>query len=346
MSKYKCSLLVVDDEPYILSTLSALLSPEFEVLTADSAEAARDIFLKRDIDLILTDQKMPRMSGVQLLEWVRQHSPKTVRLLMTGFAELEEAVDAINRGQVFRYLFKPWRSEELLEILHNGARTFLLERSHEQLLEQLRQLNQELEQRVAQRTRELEEANHELEQKNKMLEKLALTDPLTGLPNRRAMDRLAERELRRRERYPNALALGVIDVDHFKEINARYLLPGGDKVLIDLAKAVSGALRTIDFLGRIGGEEFLLIAPETNLDGAMALGERVRTTVEKTQFSYKEFIIPVRVSIGFAVVDKGGAVDFEQMKLVAAAALSEAKTTGRNRCVVYSVTRHPFEQAG
>src|SRR5262245_66263096 len=107
-----------------------------------------------------------------------------------------------------------------------------------------------------------------------MLEKLALTDPLTSLPNRRAMDRLAERELRRRDRYPSALALGLIDVDHFKDINARYLLPGGDKVLVDLAKVLQGSLRTIDSLGRIGGEEFLMIAPETGMEGGMTLGDR------------------------------------------------------------------------
>src|SRR5207253_4239769 len=136
-------------------------------------------------------------------------------------------------------IFKPWRTEELIDILKSAARTFLLERSHEQLLDELRQLNLQLEQRVQQRTRELEEANHELEQKNKMLEKLALTDPLTGLPNRRAMDRLAEKELRRRDRYPSPLALGVIDVDHFKEINVRYLLPGGDQVLVDLGRCLT-----------------------------------------------------------------------------------------------------------
>ena len=346
MGDFKCSLLVVDDEPYILATLSSLLSSDFDVLTADSAEAAQAILQNREVHLILSDQKMPRQSGIQLLEWVRQHHPKTIRLLMTGFAELEEAVDAINRGQVFRYLFKPWRADELLEVLHSASRSFLLERSHEQLLEELRQLNLDLEQRVAQRTRELEEANHELEQKNKMLEKLALTDPLTGLPNRRAMDRLAERELRRRDRYPSPLALGLIDVDHFKEINARYLLPGGDKVLVDLARALMSSLRTVDLLGRIGGEEFLVIAPETNLEGAMVLGERIRSTVEATEFNYKGEIIPVRVSLGFAISEQGVTADYEQMKHTAAAALSEAKTTGRNKCAFYRVTPHPFEQAG
>ncbi len=346
MSKYQCSLLVVDDEPYILSTLSAFLREDFEVLTADSAEAAQRWFAQRDIDLILTDQKMPRLTGVQLLEWVRQHHPRTVRLLMTGFAELEEAVEAINRGQVFRYIFKPWKTEELLEILHSAGRTFRLERDHERLLLELRQLNLELEQRVAQRTRELEEANHELEQKNKMLEKLALTDPLTGLSNRRAMDRLAERELRRRDRYPSPVAMGLIDVDNFKDINARYLLPGGDKVLVDLAKALTSSLRTVDLLGRIGGEEFLVIAPETTMEGAMGLGERIRSTVEQTEFSYKEEAISVRVSIGFAVADAGDAADYESMKHIAAAALAQAKNTGRNRCCYFPAKPPPFEQAG
>src|SRR4029077_15081864 len=135
--------------------------------TADSAAAAKRLFATRPIDIILSDQKMPRMSGVSLLEWVRENHPQTMRLLMTGFAELEEAVEAINRSQVFRYIFKPWRAEELLETLRSAAHTFVLESSHEHLLEQLRQLNLELEQRVQERTKQLAEANHELEQKNK-----------------------------------------------------------------------------------------------------------------------------------------------------------------------------------
>jgi diguanylate cyclase (GGDEF)-like protein len=346
VSHYKCSILIVDDEPSILATLSHLLGSEYEVLTAESADVAQALFERGPTDLILCDQRMPRRTGVQLLEWVRLQSPQTVRLLMTGFAELEEAVEAINRGQVFRYIVKPWRAEELLETLRTAAHTVLLERSNAQLLEELQRLNQELERRVQQRTAELEEANHELEQKNKMLEKLALTDPLTGLPNRRAMDRLTERELRRRDRYPSPIAIGLIDVDHFKQINAQYLLPGGDRVLVELAKCLTSSLRTVDLLGRIGGEEFLVIAPETGLDGAAALGERIRSTVENQLFSYKEHVIRVTVSIGFAVAAEGITADYEALKHVAAAALSQAKVTGRNRCVIYAASKHPFEQAG
>jgi diguanylate cyclase (GGDEF)-like protein len=330
----KCSLLVVDDEPYILTTLAALLAQEFEVLTANSAEAAKDTFARRPVDLILTDQRMPYTTGVQLLAWVRVHSPKTMRLLMTGYGELEDAVDAINRGQVYRYLFKPWKPDELLSILKDACRTFHLEQSNDRLVQELRRLNQELEQRVQDRTQELEEANHLLQQRNLMLEKLALTDPLTGLPNRRAVDRLVESEIRRRARYPSPLALGLLDADHFKEINNRFLHPGGDQVLIELGRTISGSLRAVDTVARIGGEEFLIVAPETNLEGAGTLGERIRADVEQSTYRYNNRPIQVTVSIGFAVAESGARPDYDQFKHLAAEALAEAKTSGRNRCVV------------
>src|SRR4029077_7856531 len=148
-----------------------------------------------------------------------------------------------------------------------------------------RRAKQELEHRVQERTVRLEEANHELQQKNLMLEKLALTDPLTGLPNRRAIDRLADAEIRRRMRYPSSLALGLVDADHFKEINRQFLLPGGDQVLMDLAKVLIASIRTVDTVGRIGGEEFMVVAPETNVEGAVALAERIRSAVESFAFS-------------------------------------------------------------
>jgi diguanylate cyclase len=338
VSSRKCSLLVVDDEPYILPTLSALLAGSFDVITADSAEAAQQVFAGRDVDLILTDQRMPRMTGIQLLEWVRDHSPKTVRLLMTGYAELEDAVEAINRGQVYYYLLKPWRTEELQQILRNAGEKFELERNRDQLLEELRRLNLELEKRVAERTRELEEANHLLQQRTRELEMLALTDPLTALLNRRAIDDVARSELRRHARYRSPLALGVIDADHFREINRRYLLPGGDAVLVDLARILTGSLRTVDSVGRIGGEEFLVVAPETARDGAVGLGERIRATVESHAFKYQDESIQVTVSIGFAVADAGTGADYDQMKHLASAALSEAKAAGRNRCIVRALS--------
>jgi diguanylate cyclase (GGDEF)-like protein len=335
LSPTKCSLLIVDDESYLLPPLAALLANEFEVHTADSAEVAQKLLAGRNIDIVLTDQKMPRVTGVELLEWVRRHAPKTVRLLMTGYAEHEDAVEAINRGQVYYYLLKPWRIEELLQILRNAAEKFQLERQQEELLGQLRRLNAELEQRVAERTCELQEANQKLEQRSLDLEKLALTDPLTGLLNRRAIDDVARAEVRRRTRYESHLALGVLDVDHFKGINDRHLLPGGDFVLVELARVLTGLLRTVDSIGRIGGEEFLVVAPETTLDGAAVMAERLRSTVERTPFVYEGTPIPVTVSVGFAVAEPGTKPEFERLKHVASAAMRQAKANGRNRAVIH-----------
>lgn len=337
MRSYKCSILAVDDEPLVLATLEKTLAHEFEVLTAASAEEALALLEHRSVDLILADQKLPGMSGVQFLAQVKRHAPRTVRLLMTGLTRFEDAVEAINTGQVSRFLVKPWNREDLLQVLRESSRTVLLEKSHDDLLQQLTRLNGELEQRVALRTRELQEANHELQQKNWMLEKLALTDPLTGLPNRRAMDRLSRTEIRRRQRYPSAVALGFVDVDHFKSVNERYLLPGGDHVLTELGKVLVSSVRTIDSVGRIGGEEFQIVAPETNEEGARTIAERIRTTVEATPFHYNGEEIRITVSVGVAVAEAGVPAEYDEMKHAAAEGLGEAKRTGRNKCIIHAI---------
>jgi diguanylate cyclase (GGDEF)-like protein len=334
LSTQKCSLLVVDDEAYLLPPLSALLANDFEVLTADSVESAQRVLAARPIDIILSDQKMPRLTGVQLLEWVRHHSPRTVRLLMTGYAEHEDAVEAINRGQVYYYLLKPWRIEELLQILRNAAEKFQLERRQEDLLEELRQSKLMLENRVAERTSELEDANVQLQRALAEMEKLALTDPLTGLLNRRAIEDIAGSELRRHSRYRNHLAMGIIDVDRFKSINDTYLYPGGDYVLVQLTRVLSGLLRTVDSIGRIGGEEFLVVAPETTAEGATVLAERIRRAVKESPFVYNGVPIRVTVSVGFAVAEPDSQADYKRMKLLASETVHEAKEGGRDRTVV------------
>jgi diguanylate cyclase (GGDEF)-like protein len=334
----KCTLLVVDDEPYILPTLAALLAVDYDVFTADCADAAEAVFTQRSIDIILTDQKMPRKTGVQLLEWVREHYPQTVRLLMTGFAELEDAVEAINRGHVYYYLLKPWRTEDLQQVLRNAAEKRYLECRQEQLIEELsqktldlEQLNRDLERRVTERTRELQEANLLLEQRARELERLALTDPLTGLFNRRAMDELLRFELKRHARWPSPLTVALVDVDHFKDINTQFLLTGGDEVLKSLARLLSGTLREVDSVGRIGGEEFLVIARETNEEGAQTLAERVRFAVANTPIPYHGHAIRITVSLGLAVANVGDPADFDSLSRQAAYALNLAKKNGRNR---------------
>lgn len=348
-SPKKCSLLLVDDEPAILPSLVALLAPEFEVYSATTADAAQALLEKRNISMILTDQRMPRKSGIELLEWVRTHSPHTIRLLMTGHGELDDAIEAINRGQVYYFLLKPWRTEELLATLRNAAEKVMLENSQTELLAELHQLNQELEARVIERTQELEqtnqllqersialeEANLLLHQRTRELERLVLIDPLTSLFNRRAMDGLALAEMKRHTRYRNPLALGLVDVDLFKNINSAYDLTGGDEVLKGVARILTNSLREVDSVGRVGGEEFLIIARETDQEGAPSLAERIRTTVQDTPIEYRDrhriHAIRITVSLGFAVAKGNILTDYPTMYALAANALTAAKRAGRNR---------------
>jgi diguanylate cyclase (GGDEF)-like protein len=253
---------------------------------------------------------------------------------MTGYSELDDAVEAINRGQVYYYLLKPWRAGDVLQVLRNAADKLFLERKREELLLELQELNAKLERRVQERTRELQEANGLLEQRARELERLALTDPLTGLFNRRALDELARFELKRHARYPSPVAIGYIDVDHFKRINTEHLLTGGDEVLKGLARLLLGCVREVDSVGRIGGEEFLVLARETGGEGAAVLAERIRATVEKTPIRYHEHLIRITVSVGFAVAEVGVPADYLPMAELAAAALGSAKRSGRNRCEI------------
>jgi diguanylate cyclase (GGDEF)-like protein len=337
VTRYKCSVLAVDDDPGVLAVLTAQLAADFEVITACSAEQARAVLARRTVDILLTDLQLPDETGLSLLDWVRRTSPRTYRVLLTGTARLEDAVDAINHTQIHRLVLKPWRAEDLLQSLRATSRAILLERSHEQLLDELRKLNLELEQRVAERTRELQAALAQLEQKNMILEKMALTDPLTGLPNRRAIDLIARKELLRRTRAPAPMAVGLLDADHFKQINTAHLLSGGDHALIWLGRTLNESVRVSDSIGRVGGEEFMVVAPGTDAEGAAVLAERLRANVEEGHTVYNGRPIRLTVSAGFAVVEASVSISYDQLREAAAEALRAGKETGRNRCVVRTI---------
>jgi diguanylate cyclase (GGDEF)-like protein len=331
---FRCTVLLVDDERAILNLLADQLKSDFHVLTATTAAEAKSRFAAADVDILVSDLNLPDSTGIQLLDWVRKAAPRTARVLLTGAARMEDTVGAINQSRVHRLILKPWRTEDLINGLRDTARGILLERNHEQLLEEYRKLNAELELRVQERIRAHEQSLVELRMKNQILEKMALTDALTGLPNRRAIDLIARKELLRRMRNPSPLALGLIDADRFKDINGAHTLSGGDHVLVWLGQNLQSAIRATDALARVGGEEFMVVAPATDLAGAERLAERLRGNVARERTSFAGKPIAVTVSAGFAVAEHGEPVNFETMREVAAAALAEAKQTGRNRCVI------------
>jgi response regulator RpfG family c-di-GMP phosphodiesterase len=161
------NLLCVDDEPNILSALRRLLRPHgYQVTIAGSGAQALAIMEEQPFDLVISDMRMPEMDGAQFLEQVKRRWPDTVRLLLTGYADVTSTVDAINKGEIYRYISKPWDDEELVQIVRQALERKALEREKVRLErltarqnEELRDLNANLELKVMERTVELRKAH-------------------------------------------------------------------------------------------------------------------------------------------------------------------------------------------
>ncbi len=113
----KHPILLVDDEPEILFSLKGLLRREFDLYTAESGREALEILEQHSIHVIMTDQRMPEMTGVQLMRRVKNSHPEAIRIVFTGYADIKAVIDAINHGGLFRYITKPWDPDELIEVL-------------------------------------------------------------------------------------------------------------------------------------------------------------------------------------------------------------------------------------
>jgi DNA-binding NtrC family response regulator len=140
MAEQKPSILLVDDEGDILFSLKALLRREFDLFTADSGAEALRILAERPIRVVMSDQRMPGMTGVELLSQVKARYPDTIRILFTGYADIKAVVDGINRGGLYRYLTKPWDPDDLLEVLHSAADMYQRRAAQAGLLRELRLL--------------------------------------------------------------------------------------------------------------------------------------------------------------------------------------------------------------
>lgn len=127
-------VLLVDDEPDILQSLKRLLRHDFEIFTAKSGEEALQILQEEPIHVVMTDQRMPQMTGSQLLTEIRHTDPDPIRIVFTGYADLKSMVQAVNSGQLFRYITKPWDPDKLIETLHEAASAFAQRQRQRQLM--------------------------------------------------------------------------------------------------------------------------------------------------------------------------------------------------------------------
>lgn len=134
----KRPILVVDDEPEILASLKGLLRREFEVFTANSGAEAMQVLQDHVVHLVMTDQRMPQMTGVDLLRKAKDEHPEAIRLIFTGYADVQAVVDAVNQGNIFRYVAKPWDPDALLQTLREAGETYDRLAAREQLLADLR----------------------------------------------------------------------------------------------------------------------------------------------------------------------------------------------------------------
>lgn len=194
----------------------------------------------------------------------------------------------------------------------------------------LRNFAAELEITVAERTAKLR-------QQAAQLEKLAISDPLTRIFNRRHFFELAEVEMERAVRYRYPLSLLLFDADHFKSINDTYGHPFGDQILIGLVHLCEQNIRTVDIFARYGGEEFILLMPQTECDAALKIAERLRAVVENSPQTFKGKTVHLTISVGLACWQPGEKITLAELVQQADEALYLSKQSGRNR-----VTRfHP-----
>jgi diguanylate cyclase (GGDEF)-like protein len=178
---------------------------------------------------------------------------------------------------------------------------------------------------------QLAKANSELQEKQRELERLTRLDGLTGLFNRNTFVELSRRELERAQRQGSSTAILILDLDHFKRINDTWGHPAGDAVLRHVASVAVGAVRSTDLVGRLGGEEFIVLLPCTSTEAARKLAEKLRAKLQASPVMWQADSLQVTASIGLAATTAIEKRDFEALYNAADKALYLAKTRGRNR---------------
>jgi len=269
-------------------------------------------------DLVLLDVVMPGVDGLEVLGRLKgdPHAGFVPVILLTAQGEVSDRVHGLDQG-AGDYIAKPFEADELLARVRAHIR---IKRLQDALSEQ----NAALE--TANRDKAALLA--ELEAKNAQLAALARTDPLTGVANRGHIEQCLADEVARARRFGHRLAVGMLDIDFFKRINDGFGHPFGDRVIREVARILTQTLRQVDKVGRYGGEEFLLVLPDTDIEGAHILAERVRALMADFTFEPQDY--RGTVSIGVASWLPGNE-SWEALVSRADQALYAAKESGRNR---------------
>jgi diguanylate cyclase (GGDEF)-like protein len=308
-------ILLVDDDRIQLHFLQTFLVKQgYQVSLAENAEQALKLLLINKPDIIVCDFKMAPIDGMKFCQMVKKHpSTQSVYFILITTDHDESVMSSAFDNGANDFILKPLKGAEIAarirgaQISINMQRHFFLER------EMLRR------------------QAYDLASANRHQRKLALTDHLTNLPNRRYATNRLDEQWSIFIRHQRCFALSILDLDHFKTINDQFGHAVGDQVLMHFAEVLRNSIRTCDLACRMGGEEFLVITPDADEDSIYGLIERIRLEVELNQPEHLRLLTQLTVSIGAALADQGlDRTGWQNTLERADEALYQAKAAGRN----------------
>ncbi len=312
------TFLIVDDDPISLLNLDKLLSRKgHTVLSAKDGEEALQLAFEHQPQVVITDWKMPKLSGLELCKKLRT-TPETQNIyiiMVTGMEGEDMIIQAFDAG-ADDYVVKPFTPKVLEARIRSGKRII----RYQNLINHDRKV--------------IQQYAAKLSSANQQLQTMAMTDALTGLPNRRyAMERLRE-SIKEATRHGESLSCIMLDIDEFKAVNDTYGHDTGDRILKEIAEVFHSAARTYDTICRIGGEEFLIISSRNDAVQTRAFAERLRRDIEARDIVANGKHINITASFGVAQLKEGNG-DGDNLINQADKAMYRAKKNGKNRVEVY-----------
>jgi diguanylate cyclase (GGDEF)-like protein len=314
-------VLLVDDEPANLRVMESALGEGYEVLRASDGLQAWDVLQNlspsKTVACIVSDQRMPGLSGVELCERAFQAGLTAVRMIVTGFIDIDAIVDSINKAEIYKFIIKPFDTNDFRLTVRRAVEAF-------QMRAELDAYVRDLEHKVELRTAELQRAVT-------TLQAMSLTDALTGVANRRRFDIALAEEWERSQRSNAGLAVLFVDIDFFKGLNDTLGHAEGDAALKRVAEVLQQSVpRAGDLVARYGGEEFAAIVSGTTVEGAIRVAERICENLRRQGLPNPKGIGDiVTVSVGVAMRD--GRESPDALMTAADEALYQAKDAGRDR---------------
>ncbi len=313
----KQSILIVDDDESTCRTLALIFKKKgYEIETARMGREAIEKMQKKFFNLALLDIRLPDIEGTKLLSSLKEMHPDLEVIIITAHASVKTAVQALNKG-ASAYITKPLNMDEVLAIVREALRK-------QHLVVENRRLLKIAQQELAQR-----------KQNEKKLAYMATHDILTNLPNRTLFNNDLTLAIAHAHRHQQRLAVMMLDLDYFKNVNDALGHSMGDKLLQGVGNRLKNMLRKSDIVARIGGDEFLLLLPEINqLKDATRIAQKILGAFQQP-FMVNKHKISITISIGIAIYPTDGE-DADTLISHADIAMYSVKRSGRNNYQHYT----------